>query len=115
MTNPAPQPQRLDTLTGYAVLLGNIVKLITNPNLPVETGPGSIIARIGELVTFGQTLLIQGEGGAEEMNDLNAHVQQLVDEGRGPTPEEWAGWETRMSAADERFSRVREQLDAPQA
>jgi hypothetical protein len=112
VTNPAPQPQRLDTLTGYVVLLGNIIKLITNPHLPAEIGPGSPVGRMRDLLTFAQTLLIQGDEGAEEMDHLNAHIQQLVEEGRGPTPEEWTEWEARMTAVDERFNAVHDQLDS---
>jgi hypothetical protein len=123
MSNPAPLSQvstgepveRLDTLTGYVILLGNVIKLLTNPHLPAETGPGSPVGRMRDLISFAQLLLIQGDEGAEEMDHLNAHVQQLVEQGRGPSPEEWTEWEERFARVDARFQAVHEQLDPPDA
>lgn len=90
-------------IEAFLAVLSTAVKILQNPVLGLKDA-----GRISILLEYGGSLLRDAAVGQEELEDLDALIRRIADENRAPTDAEWAEWESRLSAVDDRFARLRE-------
>jgi len=89
--------------------LNTLALLTSNPAL----GGGSSVqsAEITKLLVLFSSLVARGEDAAHELEVFTKKIEELVAEGREPTPAEWAALEKRSDTAHEALQEAKKRIE----
>ena len=94
---------------GYVQLaLGSIQLLLQNPLLGGQSNVRHQEA--AELIGILSALIEEGEDAYEDLKAFAEEVKTMAEEGRSPTPQEWAVLRARKDAAHDRLQQVKENI-----
>ena len=98
----------MDPVTLILTAVNGLRLVLANPAL----GGGSSVRldQASELLGILGTLIAEGDDALDDLRAFAETIQSMVDQGRGPTPDEWDVLRARSDDAHARLQAVKEEL-----
>ena len=101
----------MDFISLVLIAINGVRTVLSNPAL----GGGSSVkmGEASELLGLLGMLIEEGDDAYDDLKAFTETIQSMADQGRAPSPDEWAGIRLRSDDAHARLQAVKEELLAP--